>query len=150
MAEVQSMLRGVVTEEDTARRDFPNTPDDYKTRLIKYIPAETVVLYQTFAGLAVASLEGGWATAMFLFVFFVGLIGTPLYLLRVYRLSWSRKKVQVVISTVAYVIWVFSLGGFQHLIWYPLPAATILLGLFTFVIAPFISPEDLSIQTART
>jgi len=52
------MIRTVINEADAANPNngLPDSPDDYKTRLLKYIPAEAVVLYVTLIGI-VTGLE---------------------------------------------------------------------------------------------
>src|SRR5688500_3936257 len=54
MAQPTGMLRAVVTEEDANRDNgLPDNPDDYKTKLLKYIPAEAVALYTALVGIPV-------------------------------------------------------------------------------------------------
>jgi len=137
-----SLIRTVVTEED-ARRDngLPNNPDDYKTRLLKYIPAETVTLYTTLAGIVVSFREVyvAWYWPGLALVFLIGLVGTPLILTRAYGMTWKYKKRQIIITVVAYILWVLSIGTFQEAILIPPFIMTILLGGFT-TLAPFIDP----------
>jgi hypothetical protein len=138
----ESLIRAVVTEED-ARRDngLPNNPDDYKTRLLKYIPAETVTVYTTLASIVVSLREvyPVWYWPGLAMVFMIGLVGTPLILTRAYGMKWKYKKWQIIITMVAYVLWVLSIGTFQEAIPVPSFIMTILLGGFT-TLAPFIDP----------
>jgi len=138
----ESLIRAVVTEED-ARRDngLPNNPDDYKTKLLKYIPAETVTVYTTLAGIVVSVREvyPAWYWPGLAIVFLIGLVGTPLILTRAYGMKWEYKKWQIIITMVAYVLWVLSIGTFQEAIPVPSFIMTILLGGFT-TLAPFIHP----------
>lgn len=68
-------------------------------------------------------------------VFFALLAGTWLYLQRVERVS---KLQQLLISTVAFAVWVFSLGGpFSAFTWYSPLYGAILLPLYTFSIPIF-------------
>jgi hypothetical protein len=63
MAPTTGMIRTVVTEEDASRNNgLPGTPDDYKTRLLKYIPAEAVALYTGLVGIPESLKEQspGW------------------------------------------------------------------------------------------
>jgi hypothetical protein len=61
------------------------------------------------------------------------------HLMRGYGITWQYKKRQIIISTIAYILWVAALGTFQDAI--PVPAAivTIVLGIFTLG-APLIDP----------
>lgn len=143
MATTTGMLRTVITEAD-ARHDgngLGQKADDYKTKLLKYIPSETVALYTGLIGIPI-SLQAespGWYWAGLIIVFLAGLVGTPLLLMRGYGITWRYKKKQIIVSTVAYVLWVAALGTFQDAI--PIPAAivTIILGIFTLG-APLIDP----------
>jgi hypothetical protein len=137
------MLRTVITQADAGHdgNGLGEKADDYKTRLLKYIPSETVALYTGLIGIPI-SLQAespGWYWAGLIIVFLAGLVGTPLLLMRGYGITWRYKKKQIVVSTVAYVLWVAALGTFQDAI--PVPAAivTIVLGIFTLG-APLIDP----------
>jgi hypothetical protein len=142
MAPTEGMIRAVITEEDAKRNNsLPNSPDDYKTRLLKYIPAEAVALYTALVGIPV-SLEGqspGWYWFGLVAVFLAGFAAVPLVLIRGYGMKWQYKKRQIILSIVAYILWVASIGTFQGVV--PIPAAivTMTLGLFTFF-APWIDP----------
>ncbi len=105
-------------------------PDDYKTRLLKYIPAEVVALYLTLDAILRSTdqlpLNTYWA------VFIVGIVGTYLYLHRVEKVY---KNKQLLISVVAYCIWVFALGGpFVYLEWYHPIYGGMLLPIYTFFV----------------
>jgi hypothetical protein len=124
-----------------SRRDIPaesrggpegihQTPDDYSARLLKYIPTEVIALYLTLASLlhSAAEMSVGWEW----FIFLLGVIATPLYL---WQLQRVRKTLQLVLSTLAYGVWVFALGGpFAHLAWYAPVYGGILLCVYTFFI----------------
>jgi hypothetical protein len=72
-------------------------------------------------------------------VFIAGLAAVPLILIRGYGMTWKYKKRQILLSIVAYILWVLSIGTFQGVV--PIPAAivTITLGLFTFFV-PWVDP----------
>jgi hypothetical protein len=137
------MIRAVVTEADAnnPNNDLPDTPDDYKTRLLKYIPAEAVTLYTALVGVPVSLQEQspGWYWFGLVIVFIAGLAAVPLILIRGYGMTWKYKKRQILLSIVAYILWVLSIGTFQGVV--PIPAAivTITLGLFTFFV-PWVDP----------
>ena len=137
------MIRAVVTEADAnnPNNDLPDMPDDYKTRLLKYIPAEAVTLYTALVGVPVSLQEQspGWYWFGLVIVFIAGLAAVPLILIRGYGMTWKYKKRQILLSIVAYILWVLSIGTFQGVV--PIPAAivTITLGLFTFFV-PWVDP----------
>jgi hypothetical protein len=107
--------------------------DVYFDRLLKYIPAEVVACYIFILGL-IQKLTGPaeimviqWA------VFIIFCFITFLYLWRVAKV---KKAQQLVISVVAFVVWVFALGGpFILYSWYNPLYGEILLPIYTLVIA---------------
>jgi hypothetical protein len=152
------MRREIITPQDTDSASFrtatgghvaatrttqvePPT-DDYSSRLIKYIPAEVVAVYLTVQSAilaAVPSAESGTQTttvdqpALFWGVFVILLVLTPLYLLRTQGVT---KKVQLIISTLSFAVWVFTIGGpFLTLSWYQPLYGAVLLPLYTFGVA---------------
>lgn len=135
-------IRTVVTAGDAANRNngLPNEEDDYKTRLLKYIPAETVAFYTGAIGVveSLQQSDPGWRIPVWIIVFLIGLIGTPLLLTRIYGMIWKYKKGQIIVSTIAYVLWVLSLGTLQGLDQIPAVVMTLALGIFTFL-APAIA-----------
>jgi hypothetical protein len=123
-------------ETTEAEGKGPATPgqlpevDKYTSRLLKYIPAEVLVLYLTLDAIIRSSgkisLAGYWA------IFILGIFGTYLYLWRVERV---QKQLQLLISVGAYCIWVFTLGGpFVHLAWYDPIYGSLALPIYTFFI----------------
>src|SRR5262245_2364370 len=81
----------------------PNRPDDFLERLLKYIPTEVVATYIFLLGVVRANANAehgalGWC------LFAVLLIGTPLYLWRVQKVS---KPVQLALATGAFAVWAF-------------------------------------------
>jgi hypothetical protein len=130
-----------------AAEDVNNLPaDGYKERLAKYIPAESIAFY-TFVDKAAIAYYGidstGAATAAhpdmalkvlpYLFVL-LGTVGTPLYLYK-QRVGAQPWKLHAVLSTIAFVLWVYTLGGSVVLLnhWYHPFVAAIAAPVFTFV-----------------
>ncbi len=107
-------------------------PDDYLTKLVKYIPSEVVALYITLYGIASAAKEEISFTFISWLIFVIGILGTALYLWRVAKVSdW----LQLIVSTIAFVVWVFALGGpFSSLSWYHPIYGALLLPVYTFFI----------------
>ncbi len=107
-------------------------PDDYLTKLIKYIPSEIIALYITLFGIATtAKTEIPFELITWL-IFLIGVIGTLLYLWRIAKVTnW----LQLSISTISFVIWAFALGGpFANLSWYHPVYGALILPVYTFFI----------------
>jgi hypothetical protein len=126
------MSRAIITKRDITRANAqaqavpspqaqavptPQAPDDYRAKLMKYIPGEVVSLYVALeAVVKTSSTSPAQAQGAYWLVFGVCLIGTPLYL---WRLGKVHKSAQLLISTVAFAVWVFALGGpFDGWDWY--------------------------------
>ncbi len=126
------------TEAATAIQSINVSKDDYFNRLLKYIPAEIVGLYLTLDNIINIQKEGSHAW-MSWFIFAVCLILIPLYLNRVLNV---KKKIQILISSLSFVVWVYALGGpfatcglFNNLF------AALLLPIYT-VLVSIIKPEQ--------
>jgi hypothetical protein len=84
------------------------TPDSYRERLFKYIPAEVVVLYVAVYGIAYALLAADpWFSLIARWILIAGIVGTPLYL---WKAGQVTDWVQLVISTAGFVLWACALG----------------------------------------
>lgn len=134
------MSREVVTRQDVkqgvsfeaAPGAAPATVDQYADRLMKYIPGEVVSLFILLNGLAANAPETIPKVPLQWGVFVILLVGTWFYLRRILNVT---KWQQLVISTVAFVVWVFFLGGpFASLGWYDQFYGTFLLPLYTFAV----------------
>ena len=116
------------------------TPDDYKAKLLKLIPAEAVAAYVTLDGIIRSSASGNGRLVGLWVAFAVGLIGTPLYL---WRLQGVTLPVQLAISTVSFAIWVFAVGGaFALYGWYQPWIASVVLVAYTFLVPGLIGPRQ--------
>ena len=146
------MIRAVVTENDANHENngLPNRKDDYKTKLLKYIPAEAVALYTALVGIPVTLEEQspGWYWFGLILVFAAGLAAVPLVLMKGYGMRWEYKKRQIILSIVAYILWVASIGTFQGIVAIPSAIVTIALGLFTFFV-PWIDPGTNTSDVAK-
>ncbi|MGB8215948.1 MAG: hypothetical protein WCE94_01495 [Candidatus Methanoperedens sp.] len=114
--------------------------DDYKERVIKYIPAEVVAFYLFLIGIVNGEGIPSETKPLILWIIVVvGTVATWLYLLRVQNV---HKIVQLIITTGAFLVWAFALGGpFVYLNWY-LPAyGQLLLGVYTFLVG-IIEPQS--------
>lgn len=125
-------------------------PDKYKDRLVKYIPAESIALY-TFTDKLVIAFYGinadgiaaknpaDWLLSYAPWgLFLLGLVGTPIYIYR-QRLAKQPWVLNAVIATIAFPLWVYTLGGSVVLIhhWYHVLLAGIAAPVFTFIAGIF-------------
>ena len=112
----------------------PPVPDPYTMRLMKYIPGEVVAFYLALEGIAKTAEKLLPLQATLWVAFGLGLAGTVLYLRRVAKVAtWS----QIAISALAYVAWVFAIGGpFEPIPWRA-PAGAFAVVVFTFVVPMF-------------
>lgn len=111
------------------------TGSDYAERTAKYVPGEVVAVYVSLNGIldAVDPSDRLRVPVSWL-VFVLCLVATPLYLNLLGRRE-ERPWLHMGISTVAFVIWGYALGGpFQligvHKAW----LGSVLLGVFTLVV----------------
>ena len=108
-------------------------PDDYAARLIKHIPAEVVAVYVFVEGVIRQASGPSPSSTLLWITFGVLTVLTPLYLWRVQKVT---KWVQLLICTLSFALWVFSLGGpFSTLGWYLPIYGAVALPLFAFMIA---------------
>jgi hypothetical protein len=125
-----------LADTGTPRKKYvPNVPDGYVDRLVKYIPSEVVAVYLSLDAICRSAdsteIWIRWSVLGF------ALLATPLYL---WRVAGVRKQVQLCVSSAAFLVWAFALGGpFIQLSWYKPIYGAVLLPAFTFV-APLLAP----------
>lgn len=135
-----------------AKKSIENLPpDDYRDRLIKYIPAESVALYvavdkmvNSHYGLSMLTADSVVSTQAALVswaILILGIVGTPIYLYR-RKLPGQPWVLNASISTIAFVLWAYTLSGSVFLVhqWYSVFAAGLFAPIFTFV-AGFFEPR---------
>lgn len=132
------MSRSILTQHDidalgTVRGSSPApSPDGYSTRVLKYIPAEVVAVYIAVQGAINQADPTPTGATLLLIAFGILLVLTPVYL---WRVAHVTKTLQLVIATVSFAVWVFSLGGpFAFLPWYQAIYGAVLLPLYTFAV----------------
>jgi hypothetical protein len=116
--------------------------DDYQKRLLKLIPAETVAVYLSLDGVLRSALKDErvqlevWLWGIFAIIGVANLF----YLKRIQKVrAWS----QYAIMTMAFGLWVLSIGGPFHLYsWYRPFYGSVLTGLFTFIVPLIYTGED--------
>jgi len=134
--ELAAAAGGSLASDVTPQPPVPE-PDEYRDRLIKYVPADVVAIYLTLIGLtkllpATAPVQ----VLEWIFFFLILLISFP----------WQRKiaKIskwnQVFIGSGAFVIWAVSLGdpfATAWSSWYYPAYGTMAVALYTFLIPLF-------------
>ncbi len=132
------MTRQVTRRSDAAVRaaGAPGTQDEYLDRLLKLIPGETVAAYLFVVGVIQTALKAQpSALGLWLWIVFAVIgVGNFFY--------WKRAKVtdpaQYVLLTLAYAVWVFTIGGpFATTGWYQPFMGSVILGMFTFLAPQF-------------
>lgn len=96
---------------------------EYLESLVKLIPAEIVAIYAVLAAFVPETLTGQLFVTIPLFAL------TPFYL---YFSMGVKNFGQVAISTIAFVVWLFAIGGpFVHFEWYEAWMGGSLLAIYT-------------------
>lgn len=109
------MSRRIITAPPAAGPPAPPggttpTPDDYLGRLLKYIPAELVGLYLAARGVVPQNApdldKTLWIIALVTWVL------VPIYLFVVTSRGGQKPLFwQITLATIAFPVWVFSIGG---------------------------------------
>ena len=105
--------------------------NSYSDRLLKLVPAEWVSSYVAIKGILDSNSNAG--NGVYFAVIAVQLVVLPIYLRYALRIE---NKAQVFVTTVSFLVWVFSLGGghFGQLGWYETYYGSIALILWTSTI----------------
>jgi hypothetical protein len=110
-------------------------PDTYFDKVVKYIPADIVAAWVAVTGLVKSTSAP--ANAVLWVCFGVGVLLTAAWTWKQTSLKGQAAATkQIVVSTIAFGVWVLALGApFDTLDWYrPLYASLILIG-YTLVVA---------------
>lgn len=123
-----------------------NNTQPYLDKAVKLVPTEIVGAYMVLVGVVggnIASTEAptDQLTKILVCVIFgVLLVATPLYQIFISKVT---NKVQIVITTIAFVLWVYNLGGpFSVLGIYEAKIAAALLTLWSLVIPLVVRPDS--------
>ncbi len=123
----------------------------YQDKLVKLIPTEIVGAYMFLSGVVSGGPESAAATAhllddnLIMVVFFSLLALTPLYL---WRVSNVTNIIQLIVTTISYVVWVYTLGG-PFSVWgvYSSAAGSVFLVIWTLAM-PLLVPANPSLPPA--
>lgn len=129
-----------VTSEDAdnvLNENLPK-PDNYQTRLLKLIPTEVVAVYVFISGL-IQGGEGSNYDILRWVVFGILFLINPFYLRYVTNVTNIR---QIIICTIGFAVWVFSLGDYYQMIGHDLKfmqiVGSVVLALYTLLVPMFI------------
>lgn len=136
-------MREIITELDV--REPPSASpaqrlikDEYKDRLLKYIPAE-IIAGQISIDAILAKASNTDYEVLSWFAFLALLALTPFYLKRLLKVT---KRVQIAISMVSFCVWVAAYGGpFATIEGYDRVYAAVCMIIFTLAI-PVIEPQS--------
>ena len=118
----------------------------YLVSLVKLIPAEIIALYSISMWIKNQLRYLPQSLIGSLFVAIPLIIMTPLYLIFAMKIN---KISQVIISSIAFVVWIFALGGpFLYFSWYEPWMAGTLLSLFT-IVPPMIFGTPIKIKDEK-
>jgi K+-sensing histidine kinase KdpD len=112
-----------------------NDTQPFQDKVVKLIPTEIVGAYLVILGIIAPTSETtGVNKNLLMFVFFFLLLLTPIYL---WKVSGVANWVQLVVSTLSYVIWIYTLvyPFYFWKIYYPTVGAVIL--VLWSLITPF-------------
>lgn len=128
-----------------------NTTQPYYDKLVKLIPSEIIGAYLVLSnilGYAGGSIQAkafpGTVTeaemrpVLIQIVFFTLLILTPVYLKKISRVN---NVIQLAVTTISFVIWVYTLGG-PFIVWgiYYSIIGSVVLVLWSVIVPVFVSP----------
>ncbi|MBU4603531.1 MAG: hypothetical protein KKH66_01380, partial [Proteobacteria bacterium] len=137
VAEPTAEKSGAAEAPRDAQVEAKQKGDNYLSRVAKYIPAEILAAYITALGLIKTSDEPNLRWWLYLVFFVLCLVMTPVYF-NLLAEKGEPKKLQMVISSVAFLVWAYSLGGFfdEIKLYHSLVASLILIA-FTLISGAF-------------
>jgi hypothetical protein len=116
------MARGIVVRkrpEAFAEEGTSEKSDTYLDRVAKYVPVETLVLWAAAGGVISTAPDESQSILLWI-TLAVGTILTAVYIwIRTKEQGQSVQITQTIISTIAFAVWVFAVGGpFADFSWY--------------------------------
>lgn len=133
----------IVSEQLQTGAEPSASPDDYASRLRKYIPSEAVGFWVAVNGLIQSSADDVPKAALLWLFFVIGLVFT---------FGWTRRQTnelgkspawtQIGISCLGFIVWVVASGGpFATWTFYKPLYGSLLLITYTTAVAFVIPPE---------
>ena len=122
-----------------------NSTQSYADKLVKLVPTEIVGAYMVLSGMigvspASSSKPSDMSSVLIIVVSIILLALTPIYLMRI---SHVKNVIQIVVTTLSFVVWVYTLGGpFLVIgIYYPIIASVILI-LWQMILPLVVPPQE--------
>ena len=110
---------------------------DYADKLLKLIPTEIIGAYLAIEGMASTNPSIQFRVLVISCLALIVLI--PFYL---WFLFGVRRKLQLVVTMISFIVWVFSIGGpFLHFTWY-LPIYGAITLVFWTLVVPLIPYKE--------
>jgi hypothetical protein len=115
----------------------PDGGDDYAARVAKYIPGEVLAAYVSIGGI-ISGLDPTRPRPLLAWVLFgLCVVLTPVYLAKRAEAK-QPKRMHLALSTLAFVVWAYAVGGpFTGEPWHDPAIGSIALGIFTLVSGAF-------------
>ncbi|MEP6901878.1 MAG: hypothetical protein ABJA66_09015 [Actinomycetota bacterium] len=112
-----------------------NNVQPFQDKVVKLVPTEIVGAYLVIMGIvAPTTSTDKWSQYSLISAFFFLLVLTPVYL---WRVSGVSNVVQLAVSTVSYVVWIYTLSyPFEYWHWYNAKVGAVVLILWS-LITPF-------------
>ena len=136
------MGRRIVTtqEQDTSAE---SNPDSYFDRLFKYIPSDVVACWLATTGIINSLPDQEPKNAWLWIIFFFLLVMTPIWVKsQTKEPRQQTAHTQIIISAIAFVVWVFALGGpFTSFSFYRPYQGSVVLILYTTLVAAIVPRE---------
>lgn len=132
---LQSMVQGLSTQAGPVKvpQQFKKKGDNYLARVAKYVPSEILAAYITALGIINTVAEPGLKWWLYLAFLVLCLVFTPIYFNQMAN-QGQPKAAQMVVSTLAFLVWAYSLGGFFEVVGiYHSVVASLVLIAFTLV-----------------
>ena len=136
------MSRRIVTTQLQSSRDSAWV-DTYFDKVVKYIPADIIGAWVAVTGIVNGASEHDSRTALLWIAFALFVVLTGLWTWKQTEESGKpAAKRQIGISTTAFGVWVFALGGpFVSLSWYDPVYGSFLLIVYTLFVGIINPPE---------
>jgi hypothetical protein len=138
------MGRRIVSEQLQSGAAPNVPPDDYASRLMKYIPTEAVGFWLAVSGIIQGDGDDISQEGLLWLFFVVGLVFTFFWLRRQTKALGKRTAwTQILLACGAFIVWVFATGGpfATSFAWYRPSYGSLALITYTVVVGFVIPPE---------
>jgi hypothetical protein len=118
-----------------------NNQQPFQDKVVKLVPTEIVGAYLVILGIVSPAESAGKEYEYTLIgAFVVLLILTPVYL---WKVSGVTNRIQLLVSTLSYVIWIYTLTyPFKYWNWYYPTVGAVVLILWSLITPIFVTPSS--------